>query len=430
MRRRSFGLNVAVYSGASALVAVLSLVNVIVTSRLLGPEGRGAIAFLTTIAMLGSQLSSLGVEEAAGNIAGREPEQRPALATNALIFAASLGALMGVAILALTVLAPGTAAESSLELRVAAVAAIPLLVFQYYLGFLVRADYGFAVTNATSLIAPVFNLGANGTLALTGTLSVKTAVAAWIVGQLLSTTILAWYVARRLAGFGRPNLRLGRSMLTFGLQAHAGRVMKAGNYRLDQWILGALAGQRELGLYSVAVAWSEGMFLLPEALAAIIRPDVVRSGHDEAGSRTAAAFRIGILATVPAMLIVILAAPILCVSVFGADFADSIGELRVLACGALGIVAMKILANSLVAQGRPMLSSLAIGLAFVTTIAFDVTLIPSFGGLGAAAASTIAYTTGGIAVAIIFARTTGVRLRDLIPRGRGTWGSTWSFAKR
>ena len=48
-------------------------------------------------------------------------------------------------------------------------------------------------------------------------------------------------------------------------------------------------------------------------------------------------------------------------------------------------------------------------LAFVVTIALDLLLIPSHGGLGAALASTIAYLAGGLAVAVIFVRVLGVR---------------------
>lgn len=82
----------------------------------------------------------------------------------------------------------------------------------------------------------------------------------------MSAALLAAYLVRRLAGFGSLDRRLASEMVGFGIKAHAGRVMKTGNYRLDQWILGSIAGSRELGLYSVAVAWTEALFFLPEAL--------------------------------------------------------------------------------------------------------------------------------------------------------------------
>lgn len=400
----------------NVLVAGLSFVNVLVTARALGAEGRGTLAFLTTIAMLASQLSSLGVEEASANIAGTRPGRRAALATNAVLLSVLFGAAASGVIALVIALFPAVGGDASPGLRWLALASIPMLVAQFYFQFLVRADYGFDVVNAAALIAPVLNVVVNGTLAALGTISVATAMTTWIVGQLLGTGLLAWYIGRRLLGFGPPDPRLARESVGFGLKAHAGRVMKTGNYRLDQWLLGSIAGSRELGLYSVAVAWTEALFFLPEALSAVLRPDVVRAEKREAGMRTAFVFRIAILLTVPAVAILVIAAPVLCVTVFGDEFRSSIDDLRVLAPGAFGIVALKLLANALVAQRLPLLSTAAVGVAFVITIALDLLLIPSHGGLGAALASTVAYTAGGVAAALLFIRALTVPPAAIVPQ--------------
>ena len=47
-----------------------------------------------------------------------------------------------------------------------------MLILLFYLQFLVRADYGFAATNAAALAAPVLNLAVNGLLAALGLLTV------------------------------------------------------------------------------------------------------------------------------------------------------------------------------------------------------------------------------------------------------------------
>jgi O-antigen/teichoic acid export membrane protein len=158
------------------------------------------------------------------------------------------------------------------------------------------------------------------------------------------------------------------------------------------------------------------VFYLPEALGMVMRPDLVRASRRQAAGRCASAFRVAALLTLPVVVGLVLAAPILCVTVFGEQFAGSVDDLRVLAPGAFGIVALKLFANALTAQGKPMLGNAAIAVAFATTIALDLLLIPGHGGLGAAIASTVAYSAGGLAVAIIFTRTLGGRLRDLVPR--------------
>jgi O-antigen/teichoic acid export membrane protein len=415
--RPSFLQSALLTYGTTVSVAGLSLVNVLIVARTLGPAGRGEVAFLTTVAYLTSQLAILGIHQANVNFSGRDPGLRPALATNSVLLAAGLGVLAIGAVALLVAIVPGAAAGSDTLLRWVALAAIPMLVLQTCLVQLVVAQYGFKVVNAATLITPVGNVLLNGILALSGVLSVGLAIGVYFGGQAVATGVLAWYVGRRFARFGRPDLELGRRMLGFGLKAHGGRVMLLGNYRLDQWIVGGVAGPRELGLYSVAVAWSEALFLLPTALVLVQRPDLVRASRRDAARQAAAIFRAAASLTLILAIAILLMAPFLCVTLFGGDFRGSVDDLRVLALGAFGIVALKLLGNALTAQAKPLLETAAIGVSFLTIVALDVLLIPAHGGLGAAIASAVAYTVGGIAVALIFSRGLASRVSELAPRG-------------
>jgi O-antigen/teichoic acid export membrane protein len=416
-RRTSFRAAAAATYGTNLAVAVVSLVNVLIVSRALGPSGRGEVAFLTVVATLISNVAELGVTQAAANLAGREPGLRKAIATTSLILAIGFGTVAAGCVVALFAVFPETAANSSVALRWLALAAIPILVFQLYLRFLVQADYGFALSNAAWLLGSVVTVVLNGTFVLLGDLTVGIALGAWVGGQMLVTVLLAWYVARRLAGFGRPSAHVAKRMLGFGLKAHAGRIMLLGNYRLDGWLVGAMAGTRELGLYSVAVAWAEALFYLPTTLVMVLRPDLVRATRSEAAKSASTVFRAAVLLTVPIALLLFLLAPVLCVWVFGDEFRGSVDDLRMLVPGAFGIVALKLLGSALTAQRRPLLETAAVGVAFVATVALDILLIPTHGGFGAALASTLAYTVGGVAVVLIFSRALGAHVRDLVPRG-------------
>lgn len=402
---------------AQLIAAVLQLVNVLVIARVLGAGGRGEIAFLSTIAYLTAQIAALGVHQAAANLAARYPALRPGLATNSIGFALVLGGAAAglVHVLVLAVPAVGGGADSGL--RTFALLVIPILILEAYLTLFVRADYAFRVANAAAILVPITTASVNGGLAIAGSLTVGRAFGAWVAGQALGVLLLIYYIHTRLAGFGRPDLALAVRSLTFGVKAHTGRVMLLGNYKLDQWLVGAIAGKRELGLYSIAVTWAETLFYLPTAIAAVQRPDLVRASPREAAVRAGQALRATLLATAPVGVILVLAAPVLCVTVFGEEFRGSVSDLRVLVPGALGILVLKLLGNLFVAQGRPLLETGAIGLSFAVTLALNALLVPSLGGLGAAIASTAAYSVGGAAVVFFFARTFPARASELIPHG-------------
>jgi O-antigen/teichoic acid export membrane protein len=424
-RRPSFARSALQTYSTQVIAAFLSLGNVLIVARVLGPEGRGSVALLTAMAWLSASLATLGIQEANSNLAASEPATRPALATNSALFSIVLGGLTIFVLGALIAAFPAVAGDTDPTLRWITFACLPVILFQFLLRFLVQADYGFAVSNAAYLLAPITNVVVNGVFAAFGVLSVGSAVGVWLAGQGLEVVILGWYVQRRLAGFGRPSFSLARRSLAFGLKAHVGRIMQIGNYRLDQWLLGAIAGSRELGLYSVAVAWAEALWYLPTALSYVQRPDLVRATAEEAKHRAAKIFRAAMVVTGISAGVMILAAPILCVTIFGSDFHGSIDDLRVLVAGAFGMATLKLFGNALVARGYPVLQSIAIGAGFAITVALDILLIPPLGGVGAALASTLAYTAAGIVVSIIFVRTLHAKWGDLMPRlgdVRWLWG--------
>jgi len=416
-KRRSPVVNVIGTYGTNVAGAVLGLVNVLIVSRSLGPEGRGNVAFVLTMAMLVSQLSNLGVQSAVMNFGGRDRKLLPSLAGSSVALSLLLGGLAMGLVTVLIELFPAVGGHVDSGTRWIALGTVPVLILAYYLYMLVLVEYRFAVGNVVLLLGPIGNAATNIVLAGTGHLSVRGAVIAWSAGQTLGLVLLVWYVHRRLGSFGRAEAGLTKRMVRFGIKTHAGQIGMVGNYRLDQWLLGSISGAKPLGLYSVAVAWAEVLFFLPNALATVQRPDLVRANRDDASRQASVGFRAGVLLTLVSAVVLIAAAPFLCVTIFGSAFQGSIRDLRILALGAFGIAAIKQLGSALTSQNKPLLETAGILVAFAVTAVTDVLLIPSHSDLGASIASTVSYTAGGLAMAAIFVRALGGRLSDLLPRG-------------
>jgi O-antigen/teichoic acid export membrane protein len=414
-RRSTVAYAIATY-GANIGVAVLGLANILIVSRVLGPSGRGDVAFLTAMAQLTALVGGLGIQTANAYFGGSEARLRPILATNSVGLALILGSSsIGVVALLIHVF-PVVGGHVDADTRWIAFSSIPVVMLGTYLWVLSQSDYRFGFTNIAWLLQPVVTVTVNSSLAVVGALTVRSAIATWVAGQALSTILLAWYVARRLSGFGRPKKELGRHMVGFGLKTHAGQIGMIGNYRLDQWLLGSISGARRLGLYSVAVAWAEVLFFLPTAITSVQSPNLVRAKRAEAARQAEIAFRMVALVTLVLAAAMIVAAPFLCATIFGSAFRGSIRDLRILALGALGIVAIKQLGNALTLQGRPMLETAGIVIAFLVTAAVDILLIPPYADVGASFASIIAYLAGGLAMALIYVHAFDRRLSDLVPR--------------
>ncbi len=415
-RRRSPVLNVIGTYGQQVGGAALGLVNVLIVSRALGPDGRGQVAFVLTMAMLVSQLSNLGVQTSVMNFGGRDRKLLPSLAGTSVALSLVLGAAAIGVVTLLIRFFPAVGGGVDPGTRWIALACVPVLILAYYLTNLALVEYRFAVANTVILLGPIGNAATNGILYATGHLSVRNAVIAWAAGQTLGLVLIVWYVHVGLGSFGRADRRLAKRMVGFGLKTHAGSIGMVGNYRLDQWILGSVSGATALGLYSVAVAWSEVLFFLPNAVANVQRPDLVRADGREASRQASIGFRAGTLLTLVSAVFLIAAAPFLCVTIFGSDFHGSIRDLRILALGAFGIAAIKQLGTALTSQNKPLLETAGILVAFAVTAVSDVILIPAHADLGASIASMLSYTAGGVVMAALFVRALGARPSDLLPR--------------
>jgi O-antigen/teichoic acid export membrane protein len=396
-------------------VASLSFLNVLIVARALGPAGRGTVALLTTVAFIASWLATLGADQGLGNLAALDAEGTGRLASTSLALAAVLGTGAGLIVMGAATLVPSLTGDAPLWLFLLVLLNVPQLVAQIFLRQVVIARGRFGLANAAMLVPALVNVSVNASLAAAGQLTVALALITWLAGQCLSTAALAISTARR-DRLAAPDRGAAREAVSFGLRAYPAHVMNLGNYRADQWIMGVLSTPQELGLYSVAVAWSEALFMLPQALMTVQRPGLVRALPKDAGAQAAAWTRLALVLTLVLAGAMVVLAPFMCATIFGAEFSGSIDDLRVLALGGLGITALKMLGSALTAQGHPLRESRGVALSFVVLLGLDIALIPSLGGLGAAIASAVGYGVGGIALAVVFLGVFGLAPRELVPR--------------
>ncbi|TDX08446.1 lipopolysaccharide biosynthesis protein [Kribbella sp. VKM Ac-2566] len=232
-------------------------------------------------------------------------------------------------------------------------------------------------------------------------------IAAVVVGLGLADLVVAvdaWRrVSRRLgwrrlglAGgafgwWGRPDRQLGRRVASYGLRGQVGGLITLLNLRLDVAILGAMAGPAVLGGYAVASKYAELLRLPGTALTWVFYPRLAKIDQAEAARvarRMVGPALIGIAAA--AIPVALLASPVLRI-LYGASFGPAVTPARVLVAGMVLAGASGVASAYLYGRGTPGLNSLVLGVGLAITVVLDISLIPRFGALGAAVASTAAY---------------------------------------
>jgi O-antigen/teichoic acid export membrane protein len=212
-------------------------------------------------------------------------------------------------------------------------------------------------------------------------------------------------LARAPGGWwGRPQRRLASQITVFGSKGQLGGMIALLNLRLDFAILGALAGPAVLGAYAVASKYAEILRLPGTALTWVTYPEFAGMPRDAALARARR------LVTPTLVTFAIAAGPLLLLAgpvirlLYGSDFHDAVTPARILVLGMVLGGAAGVSSGFLYGRGRPGLNSLALGLGLVVTTVLDVLLIPRFGAIGAAYASTIAYLVSDGALTLMLLR--------------------------
>jgi O-antigen/teichoic acid export membrane protein len=115
---------------------------------------------------------------------------------------------------------------------------------------------------------------------------------------------------------------------------------------------------------------------------------------------------------VAALPVALLTSPVMRL-LYGAQFGPAVTPARVLLAGMLLAGGSGIASAYLYGRGTPGLNSIVLGAGLVITVVLDLLLIPRFGALGAAVASTAAYLSTDALLVYLLLRLTR------LPRQRG-----------
>ncbi|MFI0447038.1 oligosaccharide flippase family protein [Actinomadura sp. 6N118] len=379
-------------AGRIGALASLGIATVMV-ARIGGPALVGAFTLVRILPGLLCHLSNAGLPGAAPYfLAGPEYDQsrvRPTLAWLTVV-GALIGGLSWLALSPLIYLGFFT----SFGYWVALAATVPAFTQGFVSvgkGLLQGTDdmrgASLAIAVEEFIFLPIYLvilLGWYGPGALiTGLVLADVAAAAWIAVRL----------ARRgfFAGWGRPDLRLARTISGYGFRGYLGQLIDLLQLRFDMALLGALAGPKVLGVYTVASKFAELVQLPGLAVNYVLYPDFAKEDRAEATRRTRKlilpAFAVSVLAALPLAAIAGTALP----WVFGDVFEDAVVPTYIRLAGVVTFGVTGLIMAYLYGVGRPGAASTGQAIGLVVVVVSGVFLIPPFEAEGAAIATALSF---------------------------------------
>ena len=201
--------------------------------------------------------------------------------------------------------------------------------------------------------------------------------------------------------------------------------------RVDLLFVYAIAGRASAGRYSVALTIGQLVTFASLALSFALFPRIAQMTEEEGIDMVARASRLGLATSMLSALVLVTLIPVLTPMAFGRAYAPSIGPALLLLIGGILWAQQSLMARARTALGHTRLQVYAYGSTLATMIVLDLLLIPKWGIMGAAAASTLSPAVG-LAVCIAAyrpkLRRSGLGLRDFVP-GREEAVVLWGFLR-
>ena len=391
---------------------IAGIASGITQAHALGPSGKAVIAY-AVIALSLVLIGSDGLCSAVLMQAGRDKRHLRR------IHSAMLSVVAVVAVPSLLVaLAIGLAVPSQRPL-IGAALAIPFALYaQGARGIMLATGATASVAWQGSITTVFLNLAIIGALVF-GHIASYAVLAMWVAGQAAAAAYTVFALRRRLAApeiaaADAPSIgTLVREQFRFGTRTSLATVAGYINMRVDVFLISAMLGARELGIYALAVTSGEMLWSvsLPIVYAALER--IAGDSFADAAALTARLMRVVVALQVTLGVVLFLAGPWLIAVIYGSAFAPAGPVLRVLLPGLVVYAVEMFLGYFILVQAkRPLL---IFGVQMVSALAcaiITIVALPRFGIISAAVATTVTYLGVVAFKSLYFRHKTGIRLRD------------------
>ena len=424
--RRDLGLTALAQLGVLGINTLTGLL----AARLLGPQVRGQLAALTLWPGALIFLTHPGIDAALVFHVGKQRFRFSEVWTAGAV----LGILQTLLVIPVGLLVIPLALRSYpvgvRHLAIIFLCFAPSIIFVGQLTSLLQGKLRLAAYNLVRMIAPAAY--ALGLLALFffHRPDLRDVVAFQIAGAVVAAGAAYGFLSRKQSFQFLWNVQACKSLLSFGWKTQLSNVTSFANQRLDQLLLSLFVPPRQLGLYVVAVTVASALGFLPQAAGIVTYAAGSNLNANEAGRIISRSLQACLVCLGLGCSLLCVIVPWLIPFAFGRDFGGAVLACRILLPGAVALGLSQVLYDGARALGHPALPSHAEGCSLIVTLGCLYLLVPRFGFVGAALASTLAYWTSLVAAFMLLKRRAGLGWRDLVGLSNPTLPRIFSDGSR
>ena len=357
-------------------------------ARYLGPERYGMLNYATAFVALFGAFATLGLD----SIVVRDMVSSPASTdeilgtTFALRFCAGI-AVVALAVVSVSVMRPGESLTRSLVALLSAATVLHAFdAIDFWFQSQVQSKNSVIARNvAFSLVALV-----RVALVLRHAPLIAFAWAALLEVALgMAGLVVAYRLKRMSLRRWRATFARARALLTDSWPLMVSGLAIMVYMRIGQVMLGEMAGDQAVGLYSAATRISELWYFVPMAIVSSVFPSLVETKATDEGLYYARLQKLFSAVTGLALLVAVpvtLLSAQLVIALFGRSYAAAAPALSIQIWAGLFVSLGVARSSWIVAEGLTRFSLMATIAGSITSVLLNLLLIPAYGASGAAAA--------------------------------------------
>ncbi len=376
----------------SAILALQACTGVL-TARELGPNGRGELAAMILWPLLVANVTTFGLPSALIYHFRNGSEDRRRLAGNGLLASFVIGAVAaGVAAIVLPFWLHKYS-QNVIHFAQLFLLTVPICSVTLAGRAILEADHQFSASNLVQLFTPLSTLAFLVLFLAMHMLDPFTAALAYITASLPSLGYMLFCEARLGYTWARPQFRVVRQMLQYGVRSYGIDILGTLSLQVDQVLVVALLSAEAMGSYVVVLSVSRMLNVFQNSAVMILFPKAAGREPEEVLALTGKCVRLsGLVSALAGCLICVMGHSLLRI-VYGAAYDAATGTLYILVLEAVLSGVTFVLAQAFMALNRPGTITLVQAIGLSLSVPLMLWLIPSYGPYGAAISLLISTAT-------------------------------------
>jgi O-antigen/teichoic acid export membrane protein len=375
----------------SIAIAFSSLFMGIVTARFLGPVGRGEFYLALQIISIGALILSTGLGPAYQYHLSNGRFRKSYLLTHLLVQIFLIGLFFWIIKLNYPIVHHLT--DIKYTFMILCLVGVWLNIINLFFTSTLQAQKnGILANTIISVLGSISNLFILLLFAFKFKLNFNYVILIYFVGltfQILPKGYLLFKDIR--INLNLNWLRLTKTLYRFGSASFFTNIAVLLVFRIDTFFINNLSGLDDLGKYSVAVSIAEMLLMFPSSIGTALFAHLANLEAKEKLELLTKVTRSIIVITFAIFIVMTLISKFIVINIFGLNYLESVLPLQILSLGLVGMASNYVFSNFYSGNGQPIKSAIVFGKGLILNFILNYLLIPRYGIIGAAFASSITY---------------------------------------